>query len=114
MYHNQKKKIMPTTLTKKATVKAAVKPVTKKATKKTEPVRVSTRKRPSKSFIQELAEYRGFMTSNQKLALKGLGVKNALQRINTRALNESFSTADCKAITAIMAKFVNDVSMLLK
>ena len=45
-------------------------------TRKREPKKTSDRKRPNKTFIQKMVEFRGYMTGNEKSSLATLDVKN--------------------------------------
>lgn len=56
------------------------------------PVKTSERKRPNRAFIEKMAEIRGFMSGNEKTLITGLKVKNALQRVNNRAMSEDVTT----------------------
>lgn len=78
------------------------------------PVRTSEKKRPNKTFIQQMAEFRGHMTGNEKTQLKGLEVKNALQRVNNRAMDEKFDSKQNKELQKLMADFVKGVNAILK
>lgn len=78
------------------------------------PVRTSEKKRPNKTFIQQMAEFRGHMTGNEKTQLKGLEVKNALQRVNNRAMDEKFDSKQNKELQKLMADFVKGVNAVLK
>lgn len=84
------------------------------ATQKEAPVKTSERKRPNKTFIQKMAEFRGHMTGNEKTQLKGLEVKNALQRVNNRAMGEKFDSKQNKEIQKLMVDFVKGVNAVLK
>jgi hypothetical protein len=88
-------------------------------TKKTKaPVKTSDRKRPSKSFITKMAEFRGFMTGNEKTQLATLDVKNVMQRVNNKTMsddvNDNFNSAECKELMAIMKRFVLDIDNVIK
>jgi hypothetical protein len=88
-------------------------------TKKTKaPKKTSDRKRPNKSYILKLAEYRGFMSGNDKTSLITLGVKNSLQKINNRAMaddvTKNFNGKDSKELIALMKIFVKNVDIILK
>lgn len=78
------------------------------------PVRTSEKKRPNKTFIQQMAEFRGHMTENEKTQLSGLEVKNALQRVNNRAMDEKFDSKQNKELQKLMADFVKGVNAVLK
>ena len=78
------------------------------------PVRTSEKKRPNKTFIQQMAEFRGHMTGNEKTQLKGLEVKNALQRINNRAMDEKFDSKQNAKLQKLMAEFVKGVTAVLQ
>ena len=81
---------------------------------KNAPVKTSDRKRPNKTFIQQMVEFRGHMTGNEKTQLKGLEVKNALQRVNNRAMDEKFDSKQNKELEKLMADFVKGVNTILK
>lgn len=83
-------------------------PKQKKAPKPT-----SDRKRPNKTFIKKMAAFRGYETCNEKTMLVGIEVKNALQRVNNRAFDESIKATDCAAIKKLMREFVKGVSQVL-
>ena len=78
------------------------------------PVRTSEKKRPNKTFIQQMAEFRGHMTGNEKTQLKGLEVKNTLQRINNRAMDEKFDSKQNAQLQKLMAEFVKGVKSVLQ
>lgn len=81
---------------------------------KNAPVKTSDRKRPNKTFIQQMADFRGHMTGNEKTQLRGLEVKNALQRVNNRAMDEKFDSKQNKELQKLMADFVKGVNAILK
>lgn len=88
------------------------------ATKKTKaPVKTSDRKRPNKTFIQKMAQFRGFMTGNEKTQLATLDVKNIMQRVNNRAMsdnvNDNFSGADNERIQKLIKQFVKDIDTVI-
>ncbi len=89
-----------------------------KKTKMAAPVKTSKRKRPNKKFIEQMAKFRGHMTGNEKTLLSGLEVKNALQRINNRAMAEdvnlNFTGAENVALQDLMKAFVKGVNQVLK
>ena len=78
------------------------------------PVRTSEKKRPNKTFIQQMAEFRGHMTENEKTQLSGLEVKNALQRVNNRAMDEKFDSKQNVKLQKLMADFVKGVTAVLQ
>ena len=78
------------------------------------PVRTSEKKRPNKTFIQQMAEFRGHMTGNEKTQLKGLEVKNALQRVNNRAMDEKLSDKQNLELQKAMDAFVKSIDKVLK
>jgi hypothetical protein len=78
------------------------------------PVRTSEKKRPNKTFIQQMAEFRGHMTENEKTQLSGLEVKNALQRINNRAMDEKFDSKQNAQLQKLMTEFVKGVKSVLQ
>lgn len=87
---------------------------TPKVTKKRAPKPTSDKKRPNKSFILRMAEFRGHMTCNEKVQLEGLTVKNALQRINTKAMSETqFTAVQCEALKRVMKAFVKEINTIL-
>lgn len=82
----------------------------KKKSAKKAPKPTSDRKRPNKSFIMQMAEFRGHMTCNEKTLLEGLSVKNVLQRVNNRAMGESqMPSVECAEIQRLMKAFVKAV-----
>jgi hypothetical protein len=78
------------------------------------PVRTSEKKRPNKTFIQQMAEFRGHMTENEKTQLSGLEVKNALQRVNNRAMDEKFDSKQNAKLQKLMSEFVKGVTAVLQ
>ena len=86
--------------------------------RKRAPKPTSDRKRPNKTFIQQMAEFRGHMTGNEKTQLITLEVKNRLARINTRAMSEdesiNFNSTDNLALQKLMRKFVHDIDNIIK
>jgi len=78
--------------------------------KKREPKPTSDRKRPNKSFIKQMAEFRGHMTCNEKTMLTGLEVKNILQRVNNRAFDNAIKAVECAEIQRLMKSFVKAVN----
>jgi len=87
-------------------------------TRKRAPKKTSPKKRPNKKYILQLAEFRGFMTSNEKTALATLKVKNVMQKVNNKTLSEDalvqFNSYECKAINSLISKFVKDINTILK
>lgn len=77
------------------------------------PVKTSEKKRPNKTFIQQMAEFRGHMTENEKTQLKSLEVKNALQRINNRAMSEKLEESENLVLQKAMAEFIKVVNKTL-
>jgi nuclear transport factor 2 (NTF2) superfamily protein len=81
------------------------------------PVQESSRKRPSKKFIEAQAQIRGFMTGNDKTSLKTLEVKNAWQRINNRSMADdvtlNFTGAQNDELQRLMREFVKGVNAVL-
>lgn len=82
------------------------------------PVQESKRKRPSKAFIQQSADIRGYMTGNEKTQLATLELKNAWQRINNRAMADdvtvNFTSAENDELQRLMKEFVKGVNAVLK
>ena len=83
-------------------------------TEKQAPVKTSEKKRPNKTFIQQMAEFRGYMTENEKTQLKSLEVKNAMQRVNNRAMAEKFSDEQNAELLKAMSDFVKNIDKVLK
>lgn len=88
------------------------------ATKKTKaPVKTSDRKRPNKTFINQMAQFRGFMTGNEKTQLATLDVKNVMQRVNNRAMsdnvNDNFNGKENEQIQKLIKQFVKDVDAVI-
>ena len=88
------------------------------AKKVRKPRKTSDRKRPNKNYIQRMAEFRGFMTGNEKTSLATLDVKNVMQRVNNVAMSEDatkqFDGAENEAIQKLIKQFVKDVKNVLK
>lgn len=82
------------------------------------PRKTSERKRPNRKYIQRMAEFRGFMTGNEKTSLATLDVKNVMQRVNNIAMSDDatkqFSGAENEAIQKLIKQFVKDVNAVLK
>lgn len=82
------------------------------------PKKTSDRKRPNKEYIQKMAEFRGFMTGNEKTSLATLDVKNVMQRVNNVAMSEDatkqFDGSENEAIQKLIKQFVKDVKGVLK
>lgn len=53
------------------------------------PEKTSNRNRPNKAYIEQMAAFRGHMTGNEKTQLATLNVKNAMQRVNNRAMSDN-------------------------
>lgn len=71
------------------------------------------RKRPNKKEIEREAKLRGHFTNNEKLMLKGLTVKNSLQRIYNKAFDDSLNKTTCKKLEKAMEEFNSVVESLL-
>lgn len=86
-------------------------------TRKREPKKTSAKKRPNKTFIMKMAEFRGFMTANDKTALATLKVKNVMQRVNNKTMSDDadgqLSGKQCTAIQSLINKFIKDVDAVL-
>jgi hypothetical protein len=93
----------------------ATTPTVKKVRK---PKKTSDRKRPNKQYIMRMAEFRGFMSGNDKTALATLDVKNVMQRVNNVAMSDDatkqFDGAENEAIQKLIKQFVKDVNAVLK
>jgi hypothetical protein len=83
-------------------------------TEKQAPVKTSDKKRPNKTFIQQMAEFRGHMTENEKTQLKSLEVKNAMQRVNNRAMDEKLTNEQNAELLKLMGDFVKNIDKVLK
>lgn len=85
---------------------------------KRKPKPTSERKRPNRAFIEKCVAFRGHMTGNEKSLLTGLEVKNALARINTRAMADdvtvNFDGTQNAKLQALMKAFVKGVDEVLK
>lgn len=85
---------------------------------KVAPVKTSDRNRPNKTFIQQMADFRGHMTGNEKTQLKTLEVKNILQKVNNRAMSENkdhnFDAKQNIELQKLMATFVKETNLILK
>ena len=82
------------------------------------PVKTSAKKRPNKTYIMKMAEVKGGLTENQRTQLATLRVKNAMQRVNNRAMSDKESnqltTEQNIAMQILMTKFANDILQVLK
>jgi hypothetical protein len=87
-------------------------------TRKRAPKKTSDRKRPSKKFIMKMAEFRGFMSGNDKTSLETLSVKNVMQRVNNVAMSEDsnvqFTGAENAELQRLMKEFVKNINGVLK
>ena len=86
-------------------------------TRKREPKKTSDRKRPNKTFIQKMVEFRGYMTGNEKSSLATLDVKNVMQRVNNRAMsddvNDNFNATQNEQIQKLIKQFVKDIDAII-
>jgi hypothetical protein len=86
-------------------------------TRKREPKKTSDRKRPNKTFIQKMVEFRGYMTGNEKSSLATLDVKNVMQRVNNRTLsddvNDNFNATQNEQIQKLIKQFVKDINAVI-
>ena len=73
------------------------------------------RHRVNKTFIQKIAEEKGFLTPNEKVSLKGLSIKNALQRVNNRTLsiNNQLTNKQCTALNKLYTAFIKDIDAII-
>jgi ribosome recycling factor len=82
------------------------------------PVKTSEKKRPNKAFIQRMAEFRGHMTGNERTQLATLSVKNAMQRVNNKAMiddvTQNLTTKQNAELQKLIKAFVNSVDEVLK
>lgn len=87
-------------------------------TKNQMPVKTSTKKRPNKSYILSMAQFKGGISENERTQLATLTVKNAMQRINNKAMsdneNNQLSNEQNIAIQILIAKFVSDIEKVIK
>lgn len=81
------------------------------------PVKTSDRNRPNKTYINQMAIFRGHLTDNEETQLATLTVKNMLQKINNRAMSNiethNFNTDQNIKLQELMIKFVNEANTLL-
>ena len=89
------------------------------ATKKAKaPVKTSNKKRPNKNYVLRLAEFRGYMTGNEKTQLASLEVKNINQRINNIAMSDDasvlFNGSENAELQRLMKQYVKDIESVLK
>lgn len=81
------------------------------------PVKTSNRNRPNKAFILQMAQFRGFMSGNDKTSLATLDVKNVMQRVNNRAMSEdvrdNFTGAQNEQIQKLIKQFVKDIDNVI-
>jgi hypothetical protein len=86
-------------------------------TRKREPKKTSDRKRPNKTFIQKMVEFRGYMTGNEKTQLATLDVKNVMQRVNNRTMsdnvNDNFNATQNEQIQKLIKQFVKDIDAVI-
>jgi hypothetical protein len=86
-------------------------------TRKREPKKTSDRKRPNKTFIQKMVEFRGYMTGNEKTSIATLDVKNVMQRVNNRTLsddvNDNFNATQNEQIQKLIKQFVKDIDAVI-
>ena len=82
------------------------------------PKKTSDRKRPNKTYIQRMAEFRGFMTGNEKTSLATLDLKNVMQRICNISMSEDatkqFDGSENEAVQKFIKQFVKDINGVLK
>lgn len=87
-------------------------------TKNQMPVKTSNKKRPNKSYILSMAHFKGGISENERTQLATLTVKNAMQRINNKAMSEvetnKLSNEENIALQILIAKFVADIDKVLK
>jgi hypothetical protein len=87
-------------------------------TRKRAPKKTSPKKRPNKKYILQLAEFRGFMSSNDKTSLSTIDVKNINQRVNNIAMSDDagiqFNGAENAELQRLMKQYVKDVESVLK
>ena len=74
---------------------------------------VIIKKRANRTQITEQATERGYMTHNEQVMLKSLDVKNALQRINTRAFDGELKVKQCAEVKRLMTAFVKSINEII-
>lgn len=89
------------------------------ATKKVkQPVKTSLRKRVNKEFINQMSQFRGYMTGNEKTQLATLDVKNVTQRILNRAMSDNventFTSVENDEIQRLIKNFVKEINKIIK
>jgi len=87
-------------------------------TKKTKaPVKTSERNRPNKAFIEKMVAFRGYMTGNERTSLSTLDVKNVMQRVNNRTMNDDvnhqLNGKQNEQIQKLIKQFVKDISAVI-
>jgi hypothetical protein len=91
---------------------------TVKTKKVRQPEKTSIKKRPNKSYIMQMADFRGFMSGNEKVQLATLDVKNINQRVNNIAMSDDasiqFNGAENAELQRLMKQYVKDVESVLK
>ena len=87
--------------------------ITKKQMKAGE--KATARRRVNKAFINSLGIERGGLTANQKVSLTTLSVKNVLQRVNNRTLNDinQLTGKQCTALQRLLKEFVVSVDSII-
>ena len=71
------------------------------------------RKRPNKAKILETMKKNGRKDCNNLTTLKGLEVKNALQRIYNRTMDGQLSKAECTKLQNAMKTFLSEVDEVI-
>ena len=72
-----------------------------------------TRMSITKKEILEKKEFRGFNTENEKLLLRYFELDNLLQRINRRAIKNSFQKRDIKRINKAFDELMKECEDIL-
>ncbi len=87
-------------------------------TKMQTPAKTSNKKRPNKSYILSMVQFKGSINENERTQLATLTVKNAMQRINNKAMAEKeenqLTVEQNIALQILISKFVNDIDQVLK
>jgi hypothetical protein len=76
----------------------------------------AARHRPNKAFLEHTAEKRGYYLPSEKVALKGLVVKNTLQRVFNRTIGTDviLTNAECAKVNKILNDFIAGIDEILK
>jgi hypothetical protein len=73
----------------------------------------NSRKRPNKAQILETMKKNDKKDCNSLTTLKGLEVKNALQRVYNRTMDKQLSKAECTKLQNAMKTFLSEVDEVI-